>query len=87
MVPLRPGAPWDQVKSFAQAFSRAMVEVRPLEFVSVAGGKNRRGRIFIDWLRNGRGATAIASYSLRARPSAGVAEGATMPALCWNPTL
>lgn len=73
VVPLRPAAPWAESKSFAQAFAKAVEALHPKEFVSVAGEKNRNDRIFIDWLRNGRGATSIASYSLRARATAGVA--------------
>ena len=67
VVPLDPPAPWDEVKRFAQAVAHAMAQLRPSEFVSVAGEKNREGKIFVDWLRNGRGATSVASYSLRAR--------------------
>lgn len=78
VVPLQPSAPWDRVREFAKAVAEAMTALEPDEFVSVAGEKNREGRIFIDWLRNGRGATSVASYSLRARPAAGVA----MP-LAW----
>ncbi len=73
VVPLHPSAPWDKVKQFAQAVAQAMAQLRPAEFVSVAGEKNREGKIFVDWLRNGRGATSVASYSLRARATAGVA--------------
>ncbi len=73
VVPLNPPAPWDQVKSFAQAVAEAMAGYKPKEFVAVAGEKNRVNRIFVDWLRNGRGATSVASFSLRARATAGVA--------------
>jgi bifunctional non-homologous end joining protein LigD len=73
VVPLNPPAPWKDVKAFTQAFAQAMAKLRPNEYVAVAGEKNREGLIFIDWLRNGRGATSIASYSLRARAAAGVA--------------
>ncbi len=79
VVPLDPPAPWTRVKPFAQAVAQSMAQLRPDAYVSVAGEKNRTGRIFIDWLRNGKGATSIASYSLRARESAGVA----MP-LTWT---
>jgi len=79
VVPLSPPAPWSEVKRFAQAVATAMASLRPMEFVAVAGEKNRSGRIFVDWLRNGRGATSVASYSLRSRPTAGVA----MP-LAWS---
>jgi bifunctional non-homologous end joining protein LigD len=73
VVPVNPAQDWAIVKRFAQAFAQAMSKVKPNEYVAVSGVRNRDGLIFIDWLRNGRGATAIASYSLRARESAGVA--------------
>ncbi|QBB70162.1 DNA ligase D [Pseudolysobacter antarcticus] len=79
VVPLSPPAPWDAVKNFAHAVAQAMATLKPKEFVAVAGDKNRVGKIFVDWLRNGRGATSVASYSLRARDAAGVA----MP-LTWD---
>jgi bifunctional non-homologous end joining protein LigD len=79
VVPLNPPAPWDKVKAFAQAVARAMATLQPKEFVAIAGEANRQDRIFVDWLRNGRGATAIGSYSLRARESAGV----SMP-IAWT---
>ena len=79
VVPLNPPAPWKQAKSFAQGVASALAAMHPSEFVAVAGEKNRAGKIFIDWLRNARGATSVASYSLRARALAGVA----MP-LTWK---
>lgn len=79
VVPLNPPAPWADVTAFAHAISSALAKLDPKEFVDVAGEKNRVGKIFVDWLRNSRGATSVASYSLRARPSAGVA----MP-LAWE---
>jgi len=79
VVPLRPAAPWPRVREFAQAFAHAMAARIPRELVAVAGESKRKDRIFIDYLRNGRGATSVASFSLRAKPAAGVA----MP-LAWN---
>lgn len=73
VVPLSPAAPWTQAKAFAEAVAKTMADLHPDRYVAVAGEAKRKGRIFIDWLRNGRGATSVASYSLRARPSAGVA--------------
>lgn len=73
VVPLDPPAPWDAVRQFAQGVAQALSAMHPDDFVATAGENNRNGRIFVDWLRNGRGATSVASYSLRARPSAGVA--------------
>lgn len=78
VVPLKPAVPWDEAKPFARAFAEALAADQPGEFVAVAGKDKRRGMIFVDYLRNSRGATSVASYSLRARARAGVA----MP-LAW----
>jgi bifunctional non-homologous end joining protein LigD len=79
VVPLNPAAPWERVRHFARSVATSMTALYPKEFVATAGEANRKDRIFIDWLRNARGATSVASYSLRARPDAGVA----MP-LAWT---
>ncbi len=73
VVPLNPGAGWDVVKPFAHAFAQSLAELEPLKYVATATKKFRKDRIFVDYLRNGRGATAVASFSLRARPGAPVA--------------
>jgi bifunctional non-homologous end joining protein LigD len=73
VVPIRHGHTWDQARTFCRAAAEALVKLAPRRFVAVAGAPNREGRIFIDYLRNARGATAIASYSTRARPGAPVA--------------
>ncbi len=73
VVPLNPGADWATVKTFARGFAEAMAALHPLEFVATATKRFRRGKIYVDYLRNGRGATAVASYSLRSRPGAPVA--------------
>ncbi|WP_049622103.1 DNA ligase D [Frateuria defendens] len=73
VVPLAPACAWLAVKAFAHAFADTLAQLHPLEFVAVAAKSQRGGRIFIDYLRNSRGATSIASYSLRARPGAPVA--------------
>ncbi|HET7358637.1 MAG TPA: DNA ligase D, partial [Rhodanobacteraceae bacterium] len=73
VVPLNPGVEWPTVKAFAQGFAQALTQMHPLEFVAVASKSRRKGRIFIDYLRNARGSTSVASYSLRARPGAPVA--------------
>jgi bifunctional non-homologous end joining protein LigD len=73
VVPLNPPCAWDRLKPFAQGFARALAGTWPDEFVAVANKRQRAGRIFVDYLRNSRGATSIASYSLRARAGAPVA--------------
>jgi bifunctional non-homologous end joining protein LigD len=73
VVPLNPGCDWDLVKRFAQGFAAALAGAEPDRFIAVSTLSKRPGKIFVDYLRNGRGATAVASYSLRARPGAPVA--------------
>ncbi|CAN4279800.1 DNA ligase D [Pseudoxanthomonas sp. LjRoot125] len=73
VVPLKPACPWPQVKDFAHAFAESMAASEPLAYVATATKKFRKGKIFIDYLRNGRGATSVASFSLRARDGAPVA--------------
>ena len=73
VVPLNPGCDWDLVRRFAQGFAVALAGSEPDRFLAVSTLKKRPGKIFVDYLRNGRGATAVASYSLRARPGAPVA--------------
>jgi bifunctional non-homologous end joining protein LigD len=73
VVPLEGHDSWAAVKRFARTFAHVLAEDAPDRFVAVASRARRKGRIFIDWLRNGRGATSIAPWSLRARPGAPVA--------------
>jgi bifunctional non-homologous end joining protein LigD len=73
VVPLTPKADWAQAKDFCEAFAQAMAEHAPDRYVATMSKAKRTGVIFIDWLRNARGATSVSSWSLRARPSAGVA--------------
>jgi bifunctional non-homologous end joining protein LigD len=67
VVPLTRGERWDEVKGFSQAVAQHMAKLLPKHFSAVSGPKNRVGKIFIDYLRNGRGATSVAAYSVRAR--------------------
>jgi bifunctional non-homologous end joining protein LigD len=73
IAPLRRTAEWPEVKSFARAFATRLANEEPDIFVATASKQRRRGRIFVDWLRNERGATAIAPYSTRAREGGPVA--------------
>ncbi|MCT8002080.1 DNA ligase D [Sphingomonas sanguinis] len=73
VVPLQPLAEWAEVKSFAERFARALAALEPDRFVATMSKASRKGRIFIDWLRNQRGSTAVMPYSARARNGAPVA--------------
>jgi bifunctional non-homologous end joining protein LigD len=72
LVPIRPADGWDAVKAFARAVVERLAQARPDRVVARSGARNRVGRIFIDYLRNGRGATTVAAWSARARPGLGV---------------
>jgi bifunctional non-homologous end joining protein LigD len=71
VVPIDP-APWDDAKDFAHAMVLAMAADAPDRYVAKMTKSIRKGKIFLDYLRNGRGATAIVAYSTRARPGAAV---------------
>ena len=73
VAPLDASADWPAVKSFAERFSRAIAEAEPELFTANIRKAQRKGRIFLDWLRNQRGATAVMPYSARAREGAPVA--------------
>jgi bifunctional non-homologous end joining protein LigD len=73
VAPIAPGPSWAAAKGFCEAFADAMATQAPKRYVATASKAKRKGVIFIDWLRNGRGATSVASWSLRARKEAGVA--------------
>ncbi|MFN7097441.1 MAG: DNA ligase D [Gammaproteobacteria bacterium] len=79
VVPIARRYEWSEVKNFAKAISETLEEMYPEKFTTTIRKDKRKNKIFIDYLRNGRGATAIASYSSRARATAPVA----MP-LAWE---
>lgn len=72
VVPVTPRAGWDEIKDFAQDVVRHVAATIPQRFVAKSGARNRVGKIFIDYLRNGMGATTVAAFSARARPGLGV---------------
>ena len=77
IVPLEPLAEWDEVRDFAKTFCTALAEASPERFTVALPKAQRRGRIFLDFLRNQRTATAILPYSARARPGMPVAAPVT----------
>jgi bifunctional non-homologous end joining protein LigD len=72
VFPLTPKADWDTVKAFTQALAERMAADRPDRYTANMAKRERRGRIFVDYLRNGMGATAIGAFSTRARQGAAV---------------
>ncbi|SJM32621.1 DNA ligase D [Mesorhizobium delmotii] len=79
VAPLKPKAEWPAAKAFTKAIADAMAADSPGRYVSTITKSKRRGKILVDYLRNQRGATAVAPYSTRARPGAAV----SMP-LAWD---
>jgi bifunctional non-homologous end joining protein LigD len=72
VVPIKPGKDWDTVKGFSQAIVNHLAKTLPDRFSGKSGAKNRVGKIFIDYLRNGQGATTVCAWSARARPGLGI---------------
>ncbi|MDU9021907.1 DNA ligase D [Pseudomonas corrugata] len=68
VVPLARSESWDATKSFAKAISQFMTRQMPKRITATMGPRNRVGKIFVDYLRNARGASTVAAYSVRARP-------------------
>jgi bifunctional non-homologous end joining protein LigD len=73
VAPIAPKQGWDEVKAFAKAIADALVEVRSDRYTANPLKKTRVGKIFVDYLRNQRGGSAIVNYSTRAKPNASVA--------------
>lgn len=73
VVPLTPGHSWEAHKDFARRFAEALSMAEPERFTATMSKAKRKGKIFIDWLRNQRGSTAVVPYSARARSRAPVA--------------
>jgi len=79
VVPLKPAVAWDRFHDFSRRVAEVMEQKWPDRYTSNVRKAKRTNKIFIDWIRNGRGATSIAPYSLRARKGAGV----SMP-IAWD---
>src|SRR5262249_32247537 len=72
VVPLQPKHDWDEVKGFSKAVAELIEQLDSSNYTSNMAKASRGGKIFVDYLRNGRTATAIAAYSTRAKPRATV---------------
>ncbi|HEV8314701.1 MAG TPA: DNA ligase D [Burkholderiaceae bacterium] len=79
VVPLTPRLDYDTVKDLSQAMVLHLARTIPSRFVAKSGAANRVGKVFVDWLRNGRTATTVAAFSARARPGLSV----SMP-IAWD---
>ncbi|OBX20503.1 DNA ligase D [Erythrobacter sp. QSSC1-22B] len=79
VVPLTPGHGWAAHKDFSRRFAEALSLAEPDRFTATMSKAKRKGKIFIDWLRNQRGSTAVLPYSARARSGAPVAAP-----IAWN---
>jgi bifunctional non-homologous end joining protein LigD len=79
VVPLAPRWNYDTVKDFSKTIVQHLAKTIPARFVAKSGASNRKGKIFVDYLRNGLGATTAAAFSARARPGLGV----SMP-IAWE---
>ena len=79
VAPLKALAEWGEVKAFAKGLAEAMAIDSPDRYVATISKSKRKGKTLIDYLRNGRGATAVAPYSTRARPGAAI----SMP-VAWD---
>ena len=77
VAPLQPRADWPAVKTFCRDLAQAMASEDPSRYVATITKSKRRGKILVDYLRNQRGATAVAAYSTRARPGAQVSAPVT----------
>jgi bifunctional non-homologous end joining protein LigD len=72
VVPIKRLHDWDTVKGFSEAVVRHLAQTIPERFVAKSGPRNRVGKIFVDYLRNGRGATTACAWTARARPGMGI---------------
>jgi bifunctional non-homologous end joining protein LigD len=79
VVPVTKSMEWERAKALCEGVARAMTADSPDRYVAHMAKGARRGKVFVDYLRNGRGATAVAAYSTRARPGAAISTP-----LDWN---
>lgn len=79
VVPIKPGVQWEVFHDFAKNVAEVMAQRWPERYTANIRKENRKGKIFVDWIRNGRGATSVAPYSIRARAGAKV----SMP-IAWD---
>jgi len=81
VVPVEPRYGWEEIKAFARALAVELARAEPSLFTATMSKAKRTGRVFVDYLRNADGATAVAAYSLRARSGLPVSMPIAWPAL------
>ncbi|HSV54481.1 MAG TPA: DNA ligase D [Burkholderiaceae bacterium] len=81
VVPIKRLHEWETVKGFSEAVVRYLAQTIPQRFVAKSGPRNRIGKVFVDYLRNGRGATTAAAWTARARPGMGISVPVRWPEL------
>ncbi len=79
VVPITPKLPYSTVKALSKTIVQHLAKTIPQRFVAKSGPSNRVGKLFVDYLRNGHGATTATAFSARARPGMGV----SMP-IAWD---
>ncbi|WP_058533952.1 DNA ligase D [Legionella saoudiensis] len=84
VIPIIPEYDWDTIKEFTHVFVKFLEKLKPNEYISTMTKSKRTGKIFIDYLRNQRTATAIGAYSTRARPHAPVSTPLAWDELSTN---
>jgi DNA primase len=72
VVPFSPGTTWEEGYAFASAVAEALAREDPRAYIASMSKAERKGKIFVDYLRNNRGATSVAAYSTRVHPGAPV---------------
>ncbi len=72
VIPIIPQYEWDTIKTLTEIIAKHVAKILPTKFVAISGPRNRKGKIFIDYLRNGAGSTTVSAWSARARNGLGV---------------
>ncbi|OBR46945.1 hypothetical protein A6456_23325 [Paraburkholderia tropica] len=72
IVPVVPGTSWDESKAFARAVSQRLASGWPTQFTATMGPAHRKKKVYVDYLRNARGASTAVAWGVRARPGMGV---------------
>lgn len=72
VIPIKPKYEWETIKTLSEIIAKHVSKILPTKFVAISGPRNRKGKIFVDYLRNGSGSTTVAAWSARARNGLGI---------------